>query len=130
MILGFQWLWLPSMSAMRPTLAEIGLPFASLPQGFEAQSYEKLRMDEKTGGRMQIYWGAKAIVERIGLKDHRRLPYLIKRQALPAFLRHDPKHSTRRSYYSDESLISRWLVMKANVYREELLAKEREHELS
>ena len=38
------------------------------------------------------YWGAKAIMARIGLRDHRRLPYWIRRHSLPAFLRRDPFH--------------------------------------
>ena len=56
----------------------------------------------------KLYFGARAIMERIGLKDHRRLPYWIKRYGLPAFPRYDPTSPCRRKcYLSDEILLQR-----------------------
>jgi hypothetical protein len=76
---------------------------------------------------MMHYWGAKAIVQRIGLRDARRVPYLIKRFGLPAFLRRDPQH-LRNTYYSSEGLILAWELVRAKHYRETLLAKEEARE--
>lgn len=74
----------------------------------------------------RAYWGAKAIMERIGLKDSRRLPFWIKKYALPAFPRYDPTSPCRRRcYYSDEIMLQRWLHAYASAYREQLLAKEK-----
>ena len=74
---------------------------------------------------MMHYWGAKAIVERIGLRDSRRLPYLIKRFGLPAFLRRAPGH-LRNTYYISESAVTAWEIARGMQYRETLLAKEQE----
>ncbi len=60
---------------------------------------------------MTHYGGAKAIVERIGLCDATRLPYLIKRGGLPAFLRRDPGH-TRNTYYMSENMVTVWEIAK------------------
>lgn len=76
---------------------------------------------------MTHYWGAKAIVERIGLRDPRRLPFLIKRWGLPAFLRRAPGHC-RNTYYTSESAVTAWEITMSKQYRETLLAKERERE--
>lgn len=76
---------------------------------------------------MNHYWGAKAIVERIGLRDARRMPYLIKRWGLPAFLRRAPGH-LRNCYYISESAVTTWEIARGRQYRETLLAKERERE--
>jgi hypothetical protein len=72
---------------------------------------------------MTHYWGAKAIVERIGLRDARRLPFLIKRFGLPAFLRRAPGHC-RNTYYISESAVTTWEIARGMQYRETLLAKE------
>jgi len=69
------------------------------------------------------YWGAKAIMARIGLKDHRCLPYWIQKHCLPAFLRRDPPHP-RNTYYTSERLILLWELTFAKHYREELVAKD------
>lgn len=71
------------------------------------------------------YWGAKAIVERLGLKDARRLPVLIKRQSLPAYRRRMPGKA-RTPYYSNSDLILRWEMAKAMAEREHLIAKTEE----
>jgi hypothetical protein len=74
---------------------------------------------------MTHYWGAKAIVQRIGLRDARRVPYLIKRFGLPAFLRRAPGHC-RNTYYISESAVTTWEIARGMQYRETLLAKEQE----
>jgi hypothetical protein len=71
---------------------------------------------------MQHYWGAKAICERLGLKDHRRLPILITRNSLPAYRRRMPGKAIA-PYYSNSDLIARWELAKALDERERLLAK-------
>ena len=75
---------------------------------------------------MTHYWGAKAIVERIGLRDATRLPHLIKQCGLPAFLRRTPGH-LRSCYYANESMITAWELAKGLQYRQILLAKEDAH---
>ena len=72
--------------------------------------------------KMKHYWGAKAIVERIGLRDPRRVPYLIKRYGLIAFLRRDSDH-IRNTYYASESMIATWEIVRAMHYRETLTRK-------
>lgn len=79
------------------------------------------------GERMTHYWGAKAIVERIGLRDATRLPHLIKRWGLPAFLRRTPGHC-RNTYYSSESAITAWEIARGLQHRQILLAKEEARE--
>ena len=74
---------------------------------------------------MQHYWGAKAIVERVGLRDTRRLPFLIKRFGLPAFLRRSPG-KLRSCYYTSESAITAWELARGMQQRETLLAKDEE----
>jgi hypothetical protein len=76
---------------------------------------------------MTHYWGAKAIVQRIGLRDATRLPDLIKRWGLPAFLRRTPGH-LRSCYYASESMIATWELAQGLRYRQILLAKEEERE--
>ncbi len=71
---------------------------------------------------MELYWGAAAIVKRIGLRDPRRVPYLIKRWGLPAFLRRDPGHP-RNTYYASESMLATWEIARAMHYRESLTRK-------
>ncbi len=69
------------------------------------------------------YFGAKAIVQRLGLKDHRRLPWLIKKWGVPAFLRREPGHPGLR-YYASESMLAAWELVKAKQCYEELTAKQ------
>lgn len=68
------------------------------------------------------YWGAKAIVQRLGLKSPARLPDLIKHQSFPAYRRRLPGRSTS-PYYSNSDLVLRWELSKASHYREQLLAE-------
>jgi hypothetical protein len=75
---------------------------------------------------MTHYWGAKAIVQRIGLRDATRLPHLIKRWGLPAFLRRAPGH-LRNTYYISESAITAWEIARGMQHRQILLAKEEAH---
>ena len=74
------------------------------------------------------YWGAKAIMARIGLRDHRRLPYWIRRHSLPAF--DEYPFTPRNTYYSSEPLILAWESLKAKYCREELIRKQDEKPLS
>ena len=76
---------------------------------------------------MDHYWGAKAIVERLGLKDARRLPVLITRQSIPAYRRKMPGKA-RVPYYSNSDLILRWELAEAMAERERLIAKQEEKE--
>lgn len=76
---------------------------------------------------MNHYWGAKAIVERLGLKDARRLPALIRRQSLPAYRRRMPGKA-RTPYYSNSDLILRWELANAMAERERLMAQQQEKE--
>ena len=74
---------------------------------------------------MEHYWGAKAILERIGLKNAKRLPFLIKKYHLPAYRRRLPGKA-RIPYYSNSEMILRWELSKAQLVREALLSKEEE----
>lgn len=71
------------------------------------------------------YFGAKAIVARLGLKDHRRLPVLITKWAVPAFLRHQPGHQGLR-YYASEAMLIAWELSRAKQCYEQLKAKANE----
>ncbi len=71
---------------------------------------------------MELYWGARAIVKRIGLRDATRLPDIIKQEGLPAFLRRAPGHP-RNTYYASESMITSWEIAKGRCYRQTLMAK-------
>jgi hypothetical protein len=85
-----------------------------------------MRLDAHLVGHAPMihYWGAQAIVQRIGLRDARRVAELVRTVGLPAFLRRDPKRPCCRKYYSDEALMSSWLLARATVWRQELIAKE------
>ncbi|MEE8302379.1 MAG: hypothetical protein V3S24_08090 [Candidatus Tectomicrobia bacterium] len=72
---------------------------------------------------VEIYWGAKQICARVGYRDHRRLPHLILQYGLPAFRRRNPKRPPYRIYYSDESMITAWLLARAKLEYERLKAK-------
>jgi len=72
---------------------------------------------------MTHYFGAKAIVQRLGLKDHRRLPQLIRKWGLPAFPRRQPGHPGLR-YYASESMLVAWELTQAKKCYEDLIAKE------
>jgi hypothetical protein len=69
---------------------------------------------------MQHYFGAQAIVKRLGLKCASRLPELKLRLGVPCFLRSDPRCPWRRLYYSSESMIAAWELAKAKADNERL----------
>lgn len=74
---------------------------------------------------MTHYFGAKAIVTRLGWKDPRRLPWLIKKWGLPAFPRRRPGRAYI-CYYASEAMLCAWELARAKQHCEQLLAKERE----
>jgi hypothetical protein len=71
---------------------------------------------------MQHYWGAKAICDRIGYKSSNLLPALILRYRVPAYKRLGPKR--KYCYYSNESMLSKWELTKAQDAFEHLKAKQ------
>ena len=73
---------------------------------------------------MEHYWGAKAIVQRLGYRDHRHLATLKLKHDLPAFLRPDPRCPWRRLYYSNESLLTLWELAKSKADTERLWAEQ------
>ncbi len=75
---------------------------------------------------MEHYFGARSIMGRIGYRDHRRLPWIIRQTALPVYRRPDPKHTFRWVYYASESMIQLWETARAKCCYEELKAKEDE----
>lgn len=80
------------------------------------------------GGPVKLYWGAKAILARFGLKDPRRLPYLIRTQGIPAYLRRKP--GARRGapyYYMSENMATAYELSRARQFREQLKAKYEEN---
>jgi len=75
---------------------------------------------------MTHYWGAREIVERIGLKKPGRLPELKQRLGVPCFLRADPRNPWRRIYYASEQMILAWELAMGKLDRERLLRKQEE----
>lgn len=71
---------------------------------------------------MQHYWGAKAICDRIGYRCSNRLPDLIIRYHVPAYKRHHPHKHCIVVYYSNEELLSKWDLARAQHDREKLIA--------
>lgn len=79
---------------------------------------------------MTHYWGAKAICDRIGYRKPGRLPELIIRYQLPAYKRPHPKKHCIPTYYSNEAMLSKWDLARAQSYRDELLAKQERKKLA
>ena len=73
---------------------------------------------------MQHYWGAQAICERIGYKAPNRLPDLIIRYQLPCFKRRSPQKPSFLAYYTNEAMLSKWELARAQRTREDLLFKQ------
>jgi hypothetical protein len=73
---------------------------------------------------MQHYWGAKAILERIGYspKSYRRFPLMVLHHRIPCYLKQDPQHK-RPMYYTNEALIVAGDLQKAKQHYEETKAK-------
>ena len=71
---------------------------------------------------MTHYWGAKAICERIGLKDPHSLQRLIDLQAFPAYPRRVPGRA-HSCLYADEAMILAWSLAKAHNYRQVSIAR-------
>jgi hypothetical protein len=73
---------------------------------------------------MTHYWGAKAICDRIGYRNTSRLPELIIKYHVPAYKRHHPFKRMLTVYYSNEEMLSRWDLARAQHVREDLIAKQ------
>lgn len=78
------------------------------------------------------YWTAAKICSRLGWSPRSagRLPGLIRKYGIPAFLRVDPHNKFKRTYYSSESALCAWELAQANLYREHLVAKHEEKQRS
>lgn len=74
------------------------------------------------------YWGAKAIVARLGYKTPSALADLKIRHGLPCYLRADPRNSFRKIYYASEQMILAWQLAKAKLDTDRLIAKREEKE--
>ena len=68
------------------------------------------------------YWGAAAIMERIGYSRGSRpnLPEIIEREGVPVKRRRKPG-TFCHTYYTDEDLIQRWQLAQAKLYRDHIL---------
>jgi len=75
---------------------------------------------------MRHYWGARAIVARLGWKQANRLPELKRRLGVPCFLRPDPRCPWRRLYYASESMIAAWELAMAQADLQRLRAEQDE----
>jgi hypothetical protein len=76
----------------------------------------------------QHYWGAKAILVRLGWKPgtSTRFKEIVRRHAIPTWRRVDPRNKFKRTYYSSESALVAWEFANARLYREFLLAEQEE----
>ncbi len=77
---------------------------------------------------MQHYFGARAIVERIGYKRPEQLPRLRARYGVPCFLRADPRNSKRRLYYASEAMIVAWELARASLELQAWIAKREQNQ--
>ena len=66
---------------------------------------------------MQHYWGAAAIMARLGIRSHQTLYRWIDQQGLPVCLRAKPRSPCRRQLYSNEHLILAWELEMCRTYR-------------
>jgi hypothetical protein len=75
---------------------------------------------------MTHYWTAAKIVERCGWSrgSAGKIKELIKRHAVPAFLRVDRHNKFKRTYYMSEGAAIAWELSNARAYRERLKAEE------
>jgi hypothetical protein len=73
---------------------------------------------------MQHYWGAKAILERVGFSptSFSRFPQLKRDHQIPGFMRRKPK-SFRTMYYASEAMIIGWEMAKSKQCHEQLCAE-------
>ena len=72
---------------------------------------------------MQHYWGAKAICDRIGYRNSGRLIDLILKYHVPAYKRHHPLKRNLTVYYSNDDLLLKWDLARAQQARERLIAE-------
>lgn len=73
---------------------------------------------------MQHYWGAKAILSRVGFSptSFSRFPQLKVDHQIPGFLRRKPK-TFRTMYYASEAMILGWEMTKAKQCHEQMVAE-------
>ena len=77
---------------------------------------------------MTHYFGAKAILERLGYKHTAGIGKLKIRHGLPCFLRADPRNSFRKVYYASEQMILAYELARAKLDTDRLRAKEEENQ--
>jgi hypothetical protein len=75
---------------------------------------------------MQHYWGAKAILARIGLKANQHFPAVVLRYSLPVVKRPNPKHPSTLIYVASEAAIAKWELSQAQLLHERLKTELRE----
>jgi len=64
---------------------------------------------------MTHYWGAKAIVERLGYKNPSSLYDLKRRVGAPCYIRADPRNPRRRMQYASEAMILAWELARSRL---------------
>jgi hypothetical protein len=72
------------------------------------------------------YWGADAIVKRLGFRASQRLNVLIEQYSIPAWKRFNPKKPTNQIYYASEEALLKWELAQAQACRERLIAERAE----
>ncbi len=74
----------------------------------------------------QHYWGAKAILTRLGWKPgtSTRFREIVRRYGIPTWPRVDPHNKFKRTYYASENTLTAWELANAKLYRESLLAEQ------
>jgi len=72
---------------------------------------------------MTHYFGAKAILTRLGYKSLKILYRLKMDHGLPCYLKADPRNPRRRMYYASEQMLLAWELAMSTVDRNRLQAK-------
>ena len=72
---------------------------------------------------MEHYWGAKQICDRIGYRSSGKLHDLILKYHIPAYKRHHPQKRNLTVYYSNEAMLMKWDLTRAQQARERLIAE-------
>lgn len=71
-----------------------------------------------TGYEVLQYWGAPAILARLGRRARGLLPQWIAKYHLPIYLRMKPGSRHTYTYYTSESLILHWELQNAKLFRD------------
>ena len=72
---------------------------------------------------MTHFWGAKAITERLGLRNVKSFYYAFQQGRVFAFKRADPRNPCRRVWYSNSDLIGRCELAQVRLQLNQCLAK-------